>query len=83
MCCKNDRPSDLFSKKLHCGLKKENYQYEVWKKKILQFLFGILINATFFQFFLVQELKKDLKLLIYITNTKKGEMNTMGLFSNK
>ena len=56
---------------------------EFGKKKLLQFLFGILINATFFQIVLVQELKKDLKLLIYITNTKKGEMDIMGLFSNK
>ena len=35
LCCKSDRPSSLFSKKLHCGLKKNAFNYGVWNKEII------------------------------------------------
>ena len=61
----------IYFQKITLWIKKKIISLE---KKLLQFLFGILINATFFQIVLVQELKKDLK-LIYITNKRKNEYN--------
>ena len=82
MCCKSDRSSDLFSKKLHCGLKKENYQYGVWKKQNIAISFWDSYKCNFLSNCFSTGTEKRLE-ATDLYNKYKGEMDIMGLFPNK
>ena len=45
--CKSDRPSALFSRKLHLGLKKGSWKYGVWKNEIFALSFWDSAKCNF------------------------------------
>ena len=57
LCCKSDRPSVLFSKKLHIGLKKGGWKFGVWKNKILALSFWDLVKCNFISNYFGDELE--------------------------
>jgi len=82
LCCKSDRPSVLFSKKLHCQLKKGSWNYGLWEDKLLAISFWDSAKCNFISnCFSVSNTEKPS--LIEKYNIYKGGLDTADAYWNK
>ena len=72
LSCKSDRPSQLFSKKLHTGLKRGSWKYGVWNKKILALSFWDSVKCNFISNYFNADLEGTKPSLVVKYNKYKG-----------